>query len=136
VGTSIYPYTSWRIPWIHSAFENAAATISGIESAYKALKKKGKLPGGDKEMKFVAFGGDGGTYDIGIQALSGSSVPAPLHSVLPRPHLPQGNYVLANSNVERILHESWWPIMCPMLHRPHLITGKTYQGSPRRHSQL
>jgi pyruvate ferredoxin oxidoreductase beta subunit len=72
VGTSIYPYTSWRIPWIHSAFENAAATISGIESAYKALKKKGKLPGGDKEMKFVAFGGDGGTYDIGIQALSGA----------------------------------------------------------------
>ena len=72
VGTTIYPYTSWRIPWIHSAFENAAATISGIESAYKAMKRKGTLPGGDKDIKFVAFGGDGGTYDIGFQALSGA----------------------------------------------------------------
>ncbi len=72
VGTTIYPYTSWKIPWIHSAFENAAATISGIESAYKALRKKGRLPGGDKDIKFVAFGGDGGTYDIGLQALSGA----------------------------------------------------------------
>ena len=72
VGTTIYPYTSWRIPWIHSAFENAAATISGIESAYRAKKRKGTLPGGDKKIKFVAFGGDGGTYDIGFQALSGA----------------------------------------------------------------
>ncbi len=69
VGTSIYPYTSWRIPWIHSAFENAAATISGVEAAYRALKKKGKI---DKDIKFIAFGGDGGTYDIGFQALSGA----------------------------------------------------------------
>ncbi|HHL39600.1 MAG TPA: pyruvate ferredoxin oxidoreductase [Deltaproteobacteria bacterium] len=72
VGTTIYPYTSWRIPWIHSAFENAAATISGVEAAYRVLKKKGRLPGGDKEIKFVAFGGDGGTYDIGFQSLSGA----------------------------------------------------------------
>ncbi len=71
VGTSIYPYTAWRIPWIHSAFENAAATISGVESAYKAFKKRGKIPEG-KDIKFVAFGGDGGTYDIGLQALSGA----------------------------------------------------------------
>ncbi|MEE8185133.1 MAG: thiamine pyrophosphate-dependent enzyme [Thermodesulfobacteriota bacterium] len=69
VGTSIYPYTSWRIPWIHSAFENAAATISGVEAAYRALKKRGKI---DKDIKFIAFGGDGGTYDIGFQALSGA----------------------------------------------------------------
>ncbi|MEK6530864.1 MAG: thiamine pyrophosphate-dependent enzyme [Deltaproteobacteria bacterium] len=71
VGTTIYPYTAWRIPWIHSAFENAAATISGIETAYRALKKKGRIPS-DKDIKFVAFGGDGGTYDIGLQALSGA----------------------------------------------------------------
>lgn len=70
VGTSIFPYTSWRIPWLHSAFENAAATISGIESAYKALKRKGKIP--DREIRFLAIGGDGGTYDIGLQALSGA----------------------------------------------------------------
>ncbi|MBI5885167.1 MAG: pyruvate ferredoxin oxidoreductase [Deltaproteobacteria bacterium] len=70
VGTSIYPYTAWNIPWIHSAFENAAATISGVEAAYRALKKTGKIP--DRDIKFIAFGGDGGTYDIGLQALSGA----------------------------------------------------------------
>lgn len=69
VSTTIYPYTAWNIPWIHNAFENAAATIAGLESAYKALSKKGKIK---KKIKFVAFGGDGGTYDIGIQALSGA----------------------------------------------------------------
>lgn len=71
VGSSVYPYTSWRIPWIHSAFENAAATISGIETAYRAFKRRGKIPQ-DRDMKFIAFGGDGGTYDIGLQALSGA----------------------------------------------------------------
>ncbi|MBI5235680.1 MAG: pyruvate ferredoxin oxidoreductase [Deltaproteobacteria bacterium] len=70
VGSTIYPYTAWRIPWIHSAFENAAATISGVETAYRALRKRGRIP--DRDMKFIAFGGDGGTYDIGIQALSGA----------------------------------------------------------------
>ncbi|MCK4968041.1 MAG: pyruvate ferredoxin oxidoreductase, partial [Candidatus Aenigmarchaeota archaeon] len=69
VTTSLYPQTAWRIPWIHSAFENAAATISGVESAYRALKKKGKIK---KEIKFVVFGGDGGTTDIGLQSLSGA----------------------------------------------------------------
>ncbi|MFQ5441345.1 MAG: thiamine pyrophosphate-dependent enzyme [Thermodesulfobacteriota bacterium] len=71
VATTVYPYTSWRIPWIHSAFENAAATISGVETAYRAFKKRGKIPAG-KNIKFVAFGGDGGTYDIGLQSLSGA----------------------------------------------------------------
>ena len=71
VGTTIYPYTSWKVPWIHSAFENSAATISGVESAYRALKKRGRLPV-DKDIKFIAFGGDGGTYDIGLQSLSGA----------------------------------------------------------------
>ncbi len=72
VGSTIYPYSAWRTPWIHSAFENAGATISGMEAAYVALKRKGKLPNGDKEIKFMAVGGDGGTYDIGFQALSGA----------------------------------------------------------------
>jgi pyruvate ferredoxin oxidoreductase beta subunit len=71
IGTSIYPYSSWRVPWFHSAFENAAATIAGIESMYRSLKKQGKIPP-DKKIKFIAFGGDGGTYDIGLQALSGA----------------------------------------------------------------
>lgn len=69
VSTTIYPYTAWNVPWIHNAFENAAATISGAEAAYKVLKKKGKI---QKEIKFLAFGGDGGTYDIGLQSLSGA----------------------------------------------------------------
>ncbi len=69
VSSTTYPFTAWKIPWIHNAFENAAATISGIESAYKALSRRGKI---NKKIKFVAMGGDGGTYDIGIQALSGA----------------------------------------------------------------
>ena len=69
VSTTIYPYTAWKSSYIHTAFENVAATISGVEAAYNALKRKGKIK---KKMKFVAFGGDGGTYDIGLQSLSGA----------------------------------------------------------------
>ncbi|MDI6839729.1 MAG: thiamine pyrophosphate-dependent enzyme [bacterium] len=69
VVTTIYPYTAWNIPYMHVAFENAAAVISGVEAAYKALTRKGKIK--DK-WNFIAIGGDGGTYDIGIQALSGA----------------------------------------------------------------
>ncbi|MBU1427232.1 pyruvate ferredoxin oxidoreductase [bacterium] len=69
VSTTIYPYTSWKSSFIHNAFENAAATISGTEAMFRSLKKQGKI---NKEIKFIAFGGDGGTYDIGIQSLSGA----------------------------------------------------------------
>ena len=44
VATTVYPYTAWKIPWIHNAFENAAATLSGVETAYRSLKKQKKLP--------------------------------------------------------------------------------------------
>lgn len=71
VSTSIYPYSSWKVPFIHNAFENSAATISGVEAAFKGLQRAGKIPA-EKKMKFVAFGGDGGTYDIGLQSLSGA----------------------------------------------------------------
>jgi pyruvate ferredoxin oxidoreductase beta subunit len=71
VSTTIYPYSSWKTPFIHNAFENSAATVSGVESAFKGLQRAGKIPA-DKKMKFVAFGGDGGTYDIGLQSLSGA----------------------------------------------------------------
>ncbi len=54
---------------MHNAFENAGATLSGIETAYHALKKKGKI---SANYKFITFGGDGGTYDIGLQSLSGA----------------------------------------------------------------
>ncbi len=69
VSTFIYPYVAWKDSYIHNAFENAGATLSGVEAAYNALKKKGKV---DNTYKFIAFGGDGGTYDIGFQSLSGA----------------------------------------------------------------
>ncbi|MBD3238671.1 MAG: pyruvate ferredoxin oxidoreductase [Candidatus Moranbacteria bacterium] len=78
VATTIYPQTSWNVPFIHSAFENAAATISGIETAYRNLiKDKLKLDKKinfslNKDLGFLVFGGDGGTYDIGLQSLSGA----------------------------------------------------------------
>ena len=71
VSSFMYPYTAWEDSYIHNAFENAGATLSGVETAYKVLKKKGKLPE-DEHFKFIAFGGDGGTYDIGFQSLSGA----------------------------------------------------------------
>ncbi len=67
--SSPYPLTSWNVPWIHVAFENAAAVGSGVESAMKALRRKGRIP--DKDVTVVAMAGDGGTSDIGMQALSG-----------------------------------------------------------------
>jgi pyruvate ferredoxin oxidoreductase beta subunit len=70
VATTIYPYTAWRVPWIHNAFENAASTISGVEAAYRSMVRQGKIE--DQNVKFIAYGGDGGTYDIGLQALSGA----------------------------------------------------------------
>ncbi len=69
VSSFTYPYTAYQDSYIHNAFENAGATLSGVETAYKYLKKTGKLK---EEYKFITFGGDGGTYDIGFQSLSGA----------------------------------------------------------------
>jgi pyruvate ferredoxin oxidoreductase beta subunit len=68
--SSPFPFTNWNVPWIHVAFENAAAVITGAEAATKALIRKGRLP--DKGTIFLGMGGDGGTSDIGLQALSGA----------------------------------------------------------------
>ncbi|MHC4741142.1 MAG: thiamine pyrophosphate-dependent enzyme [Planctomycetota bacterium] len=67
VASTIFPYSAWKIPWIHTAFENAAATMSGVEAMAKVRSRKNKT---ENKVKCVAIGGDGGTYDIGIQALS------------------------------------------------------------------
>lgn len=64
------PYTTWRTPWIHTLFENTAAVASGIESGLKAMKRKGTGP--TQDIVVVAIAGDGGTSDIGLQALSGA----------------------------------------------------------------
>ena len=79
--SSPMPLAVWKYPRLfihiqhittatsHTAFENAAATCSGVEAAYNVLKKKGKVK---EDFKFITFGGDGGTYDIGLQSLSGA----------------------------------------------------------------
>ncbi len=64
VVTTPYPETAWRVPWIHAAFENVAAVASGVEAALKVMGKHGIKP--------IAIAGDGGTADIGLQALSGA----------------------------------------------------------------
>ncbi len=69
VASSIYPYSSWCLSWVHVAFENAAAVASGIVEAYNAMARRGAW---NKHVDVIALAGDGGTYDIGIQALSGA----------------------------------------------------------------
>ena len=70
VCTTPLPYTSWRVPWLHTLFENTAAEISGVEAGLKILVKKGRMP--ERDIICVAMGGDGATSDIGVQALSGA----------------------------------------------------------------
>jgi pyruvate ferredoxin oxidoreductase beta subunit len=68
--SSALPNTSWRVPWIHTLFENTSAVASGVEAALKVLRRKGKISG--KKITIVGIGGDGATSDIGLQALSGA----------------------------------------------------------------
>ena len=60
--TTPWPESAWRLPWMHSLFENTGAIAAGMEAALKAQ---------GRSTKVLAFGGDGGTFDIGFQALSG-----------------------------------------------------------------
>jgi pyruvate ferredoxin oxidoreductase beta subunit len=71
VATTRFPTTAWNVPWVHVAFENAAAVASGIEAAQRALARPESLPNAE-DVTIVVFAGDGGTYDIGMQALSGA----------------------------------------------------------------
>jgi len=61
--SSVYPTPNWKVPYVHSLFENVPAVASGISRAFKTLGKKGVVLG---------FSGDGGAYDIGFGALSGA----------------------------------------------------------------
>ncbi|KKR06535.1 MAG: Pyruvate ferredoxin oxidoreductase beta subunit [Parcubacteria group bacterium GW2011_GWC2_39_14] len=65
VTTSRYPFSSFKVPWIHANFENAICLAAG---AYYALKQQGK----EKEVNIIAWGGDGATIDIGMGQISGS----------------------------------------------------------------
>lgn len=69
VSSTIFPESTWNTGYIHTAFACSAATISGAVASYEAKKKKGKI---DHDIKFLVFSGDGGTYDIGLQSLSGA----------------------------------------------------------------
>jgi pyruvate ferredoxin oxidoreductase beta subunit len=70
VASTIYPYTAWEVPWMHTAFENAAAAASGALEAIKTMQKKGFTK--EKKVNMLIFAGDGGTFDIGLQCLSGA----------------------------------------------------------------
>jgi pyruvate ferredoxin oxidoreductase beta subunit len=68
--SSPFPNTNWKVPWIHTLFENTSAVASGVEAALNILRRKGKIS--EKKITVVAIGGDGATSDIGLQALSGA----------------------------------------------------------------
>lgn len=93
VVSTIFPYTAWNIPFVHSAFENAAASISGVEALHKSWVRQGKY---DKKVNFIAFGGDGGTYDIGLQSLSGAMERG--HNIL---YVCYNNEAYMNTGVQR-----------------------------------
>jgi Pyruvate:ferredoxin oxidoreductase and related 2-oxoacid:ferredoxin oxidoreductases, beta subunit len=94
VASTVFPYTSWAVPWIHNAFENAASTAAGVECAIKALKKTGRLP--YEHVDVVVFAGDGGTFDIGFQALSGMAERG--HDVL---YILYDNEAYMNTGIQR-----------------------------------
>lgn len=60
-----FPYSALKVPILHTAFETTAAAASGVRAA---LDVKGK-----KDTKVLGFAGDGGTFDIGLQSLSGAA---------------------------------------------------------------
>lgn len=70
VSTVTFPRTNWAVPWIHVAFGNGGSVASGIEAAIKVLKRRGVIDP-NRKINVVVFAGDGGTADIGFQALSG-----------------------------------------------------------------
>lgn len=93
VVSTIFPYTAWNVPFLHSAFENAGATISGIEALHKSWTRQGKY---NRKLNFIAFGGDGGTYDIGLQSLSGAMERG--HNIL---YVCYNNEAYMNTGVQR-----------------------------------
>ena len=121
VTTTIYPNTAWKVPWIHCALENSAAVASGVETAYKALKSLKKL----KDLKFIVFAGDGGTYDIGLQALSGMLERQ--HNVL---YICYNNEAYMNTGYQR---SSATPLHAETTTRPW---GKDIHGNPTRRKNL
>jgi pyruvate ferredoxin oxidoreductase beta subunit len=87
VTTTIFPFTAWRVPFIHSAFENVAATMSGIETAYRSLKKQGKINGDTKfKMLYVCYDNEAymntGNQRSGATPFSAHTSTCPVGSVI------------------------------------------------------
>ena len=122
VSSYMYPYTAYEDSYIHNAFENAGATLSGVETAYHALKKRGKL---GSEYKFITFGGDGGTYDIGLQSLSGAMERG--HDMV---YVCYDNGAYMNTGVQR---SSATPMYADTTTTP---TGKNSNGKPQSRKDL
>lgn len=122
VSSYMYPYTAYEDSYIHNTFENAGATLSGVETAYRALKKRGKI--GD-EYKFITFGGDGGTYDIGLQSLSGAMERG--HDMV---YVCYDNGAYMNTGVQR---SSATPMYADTTTTP---TGKNSNGKPQYRKDL
>lgn len=122
VTTTLFPYSSWRVPFIHTAFENVAATISGAEAAYRSLRTQGMI---SKDIRFIAFGGDGGTYDIGLQSLSGAVERG--HRML---YICYDNGGYANTGVQR---SSSTPRGASTTTSPY---GQSSYGKPQRRKDL
>ncbi len=144
--SSVYPTTAWNLPWIHVAFPNSAAVGSGVEAGLTALRRKGKIA--DRRIKSVAIGGDGGTMDIGFQALSGAmerghdmlyvcfdneaymntgiqrSSGTPFGSPRRR-RPPPARWSPGTRSGRRTFPRSWWPTTCPMWRRPARATRST-----------
>lgn len=144
VASTIYPYTSWATPWLHTAFETAGANASGIETALKILRKKGRIK--DEQVDVIAFAGDGGTFDIGIQALSGAverghdflyvlydneaymntgiqrsgGTPLERQQLLRR----QAQLCLGNCRTRNRLPRSWWLMKCLTSQPQRRATGR------------
>lgn len=122
VSTFMYPYTAWEDSFIHTAFENAGATLSGVEAAYTSLKQQGKL---GANYKFIAFGGDGGTYDIGFQSLSGAMERG--HDLV---YVCYDNGAYMNTGIQR---SSATPMFADTTTTP---IGKVSQGKPQYRKDL
>ena len=122
VTTTIYPQTAWKVPWLHCALENSASAAAGIETAYKVLKKKGKIK---EDIKFIVFAGDGGTYDIGLQALSGMLERG--HNIL---YICYNNEAYMNTGYQR---SAATPLHAETTTRPW---GKNIHGNPTRRKNL
>ncbi len=122
VSTFMYPYTAWKDSFIHNAFENAAATCSGVETAYRVLRKRGKVDG---RYKFITFGGDGGTYDIGFQSLSGAMERG--HDIV---YVCYDNEAYMNTGIQRSSSTPWFADTTTT------PVGKAVPGKPQKKKDL